>query len=452
MKNQFVILRVLLAVLMLSMLYYCSKDSTKEVTPPAVKISLPTVTTTAALTITSTGATLGGNVTSDGNATVTERGVVYATTQTPTTSNTKVAVGTGTGTFTTNVTGLTAGTTYYVRAYATNSQGTSYGSQETFNVSTILPIINAGSFSSIKVSGTTVANNENISLTGKTSFTLSWTANKGNANLRTIRITRDAKPITDQYGYHWYGDDLHSQADATQYSTWNDTIVLPALSGTYDITLWDADTNSIEFIFTLTATPPPNQIIDVDWNIYHTVTIGSQTWMVENLSTTKYNDGYDIPYESDTYNWRALTTAARCNYPEWGFRLYNWYAVNTGKLAPIGWHVATDEDWTTLQNYVASNLGTSPSVAKALAATTNWSTSTTTDATGNNLAKNNSTGFSALPSGSRSDLGYFNDVGNTGIWWTSTGNLCREIDYYGKNLFKLSVVSTCGLAVRCVKN
>ncbi len=92
----------------------------------------PTVTTTAASSITSSGAATGGNVTSDGGATVTERGVCYSTSQNPTTSNSKVTSGTGTGSYTCNLTGLTANTTYYVRAYAINSNGTSYGSQVSF--------------------------------------------------------------------------------------------------------------------------------------------------------------------------------------------------------------------------------------------------------------------------------------------------------------------------------
>lgn len=92
----------------------------------------PTVTTTAASSITSSSATSGGNVTTDGGAAVTERGVCYATTQTPTTANSKVTSGTGTGTFTANIAGLTASTTYYVRAYAINSNGTAYGAQVSF--------------------------------------------------------------------------------------------------------------------------------------------------------------------------------------------------------------------------------------------------------------------------------------------------------------------------------
>ena len=95
-------------------------------------LSQATVTTTAASNITTSVATLGGSVTSDGNATVTERGVVYATTPNPTIANTKVAIGTGTGNFTGTISGLTSGMTYYVRAYATNSAGTSYGNGISF--------------------------------------------------------------------------------------------------------------------------------------------------------------------------------------------------------------------------------------------------------------------------------------------------------------------------------
>jgi formylglycine-generating enzyme required for sulfatase activity len=103
-----------------------------------IKRTLAEVTTTAITTFTTTTAVLGGNVTNDGNASVTERGVVYATTQNPTTSNSKLTIGTGTGSFSNTVTGLTANTTYYVRAYATNSKGTGYGNTVEFTTSTIL--------------------------------------------------------------------------------------------------------------------------------------------------------------------------------------------------------------------------------------------------------------------------------------------------------------------------
>ena len=99
-------------------------------------LQIPTVSTTSVSVITSSTATSGGNVTADGGVAVTARGVCYATTTNPTTSNSTVAIGSGTGTFTANITGLTANTTYYVRAYATNSVGTAYGNQISFNTNT----------------------------------------------------------------------------------------------------------------------------------------------------------------------------------------------------------------------------------------------------------------------------------------------------------------------------
>ena len=122
-------------------------------------LNLPTVTTTAASNITATGATLGGNVTNVGNPTYTERGVVYATTPNPTTSNTKVLVsGTGTGEYSTNVTTLNSGTTYYVRAYAINSAGTVYGSQVSFTTLN-LPTVTTTAATGITISDATLGGN-----------------------------------------------------------------------------------------------------------------------------------------------------------------------------------------------------------------------------------------------------------------------------------------------------
>ena len=125
------------------------------------QVVLPTVTTTAASSVTETSAVTGGNVTSDGNASVTERGVVYATTQNPTTANTKVASGSGTGSYTCNLSGLQPNTTYYVRAYAINSKGTAYGTQVTFTTSKqiVLPTVNTISVSGVTESGATVSGN-----------------------------------------------------------------------------------------------------------------------------------------------------------------------------------------------------------------------------------------------------------------------------------------------------
>ena len=126
-----------------------------------------------------------------------------------------------------------------------------------------------------------------------------------------------------------------------------------------------------------------HECIDADGNSYKVVKIGDQTWMDENLKTTKFNDGTAIPYTKDNSVWSAsvlASTPAYCWYSDDTYQnaygaLYNWYAVNTGKLAPVGWHVATDDEWTILGNYLMANgynydgTTTSNKYAKSLATT-----------------------------------------------------------------------------------
>ena len=122
--------------------------------------AVPTVTTSSATNISYTSATVGGNVTNDGGATVTERGVVYSTSQNPMTSNTKITSGTGTGSFTCDITNLQEGTTYYVRAYAINKKGTSYGEQSSFTTKAyILPTVTTSSATDISYTSATVGGN-----------------------------------------------------------------------------------------------------------------------------------------------------------------------------------------------------------------------------------------------------------------------------------------------------
>jgi len=212
-----------------------------------------------------------------------------------------------------------------------------------------------------------------------------------------------------------------------------------------------------------------SSITDLNGNVYHSVNIGSQTWMVENLKTTKYNDGTDIPLVTDHTAWTKLSTGAYCWYNNdaethkntYG-ALYNAYAVNTGKLAPTGWHVATDAEWTTLENYLTANgynydsSTSGKKFAKSLAAITNWTTSTVIGAIGNDLTKNNSTGFSAFPGGWRNEYG-FALAGGIGWWWTSTneslGNaFIRGIFFDQSNILRLVDIKWNGLSVRCVKD
>lgn len=174
-----------------------------------------------------------------------------------------------------------------------------------------------------------------------------------------------------------------------------------------------------------------NTVTDVDGNVYHTVTIGTQVWMVENLKTTKFNDGTPISLVWDDESWWTRSrTPQYCWYNNsitnkniYG-ALYNWYAVNTGILAPSGWHVPTDAEWTTLENYLIENGynfdGTlsENKIGKSMASKFGWNTFAETGTIGDDISKNNSSGFAAQPAGSRSN-GFYG-IGEYCFWWTST--------------------------------
>ena len=180
-------------------------------------------------------------------------------------------------------------------------------------------------------------------------------------------------------------------------------------------------------------------VTDADGNVYQTVKIGNQVWTVENLRTTKYDDGSAIPLVTDSAAWAALTTPGYCYYnnttnadniKKFG-ALYNWFAVDTKKLAPKGWHVPTDAEWITLENYLIANgynwdgTTTDNKIAKSMAAKTDWEIirSTTPGGIDNDLSKNNRSGFSAIPGGLRASVGSvssFGNIGRDGWWWSAT--------------------------------
>ena len=192
---------------------------------------------------------------------------------------------------------------------------------------------------------------------------------------------------------------------------------------------------------------------DQDGNVYKTIIIGTQTWMAENLRTTKYNDGTTISNVADGSDWTNLTTGAYCNYNNtsnmdtiatYG-RLYNWYAVNTDKLAPKGWHVPTDFEWTTLKTH----LGDAAGGKLKEAGTTHW-TSPNTGAT-------NEVGFTALPGGYRNGIGIFVNIGDNGYWWSATETTAsaawlRGIFYSSSGVSIRNYDMYLGGSVRCVKD
>lgn len=219
----------------------------------------------------------------------------------------------------------------------------------------------------------------------------------------------------------------------------------------------------------------PLLVQDADGNTYSTVRIGSQTWTVEDLRTTKYNDGTPILHVTGNTEWINLVTPGYCYYEnsansieqkKWG-ALYNWYAVNTGKLAPIGWHVPAYAEWTVLENYLIENgynydrTLTGNKVAKAMAAKTDWLDATIVGAIGNDLRNNNTSGFTALPSGYRGLGGSFYYQSITGGWWNAADDnvsgiwncgLVNERVLLERSGNVNSLFGSYGSSVRLVKN
>jgi uncharacterized protein (TIGR02145 family) len=217
--------------------------------------------------------------------------------------------------------------------------------------------------------------------------------------------------------------------------------------------------------------PKSTTVKDIDGNIYDTLKIGTQVWMVQNLKTTRYRNGDSIPNVKDAVAWSNITSGGYCNYSneiyygtKYG-RLYNWYAVSdTRNLAPIGWHVATDVDWTSLQdyliangyNYDGSNAGNK--IAKSLSANTDWYTGgTSVGSIGYDLSKNNKSGFSALPGGYRINDGSFANKTYHAFWWTTTESSSTNAVYIYLHFSDPSLTiypssKKWGRSVRCVKD
>ncbi len=398
----------------------------------------PTVTTNTISSITATTATGGGNVANDGGATVTARGVCWSTTQNPTTANSKTSDGAGAGVFTSNITGLTENSTYYLRAYATNSAGTSYGGQVNFTTSTsaTIPTITTATVSTITT--TTAEVGGNVTSDGGATITdrgIYWGTN---ANPKVTGTKLQINSSTDTYSTI-----LTGLTASTQYY-----VVAYAVNSL-------GEALGSELSFTTSSGGQTGSVTDVDGNTYNTVTIGTQIWMVENLKTTKYADGTAITNVSDNSEWTTQTEGAYCwynndinNKSTYG-ALYNFFTVvDSHKLCPTGWHVPTDADWTTLTNYLGGESVAGGKLKET--GTTHWYSP--------NTAATNETGFTALPGGLRSGLyGSFSYIGGYGYWWIynagyTDGALDRSMRYDYGDFYKSFYHKQTGFSIRCVRD
>ena len=225
-----------------------------------------------------------------------------------------------------------------------------------------------------------------------------------------------------------------------------------------------ASVDSVGFTY---IKPESGTLIDNDGHSYKYKQFGTQVWMTENLRTSKYSNGENITNTTLATDWIHSYSGAWCDYnndvandSKYG-KLYNWYAVSDSrKIAPTGWHVATDAEWTILTNYVAANFGTSLSTAKALAATNIWASYGTTGTIGNNHSINNFSGFNAIPRGLRSDAdGSFFNFGFQGYWWCNTNapgtyneSYFRDLLYNNSGVGSYFLPMSNGFSVRCVRD
>jgi uncharacterized protein (TIGR02145 family) len=342
MKKLFMVI-VMILTLLFSITTSCKKDQS------------PILDAGSVSKIYGTSATLSGNISDEGSDQVTLRGFVWSTTENPSleTNLGKLECGSGSGSFIGVLTNLSPATTYYVKSFATNDVGTSYGNQSSFK------------------------------------------------------------------------------------------------------TLGE-------------ACPGLSQVSDIEGNIYNTICIANKCWMAENLKTTKYNDNTDIPNVTINSEWKVQTEGAYSVYNNeesnkdiYG-ALYNYYAVETGKLCPSGWHVPTDNEWKELEGTVDSEY----SVGNVVWDNEAWR--------GSDSGKNLKTpdiwlssesqqgldtyGFSALPGGCREvETGEFQRIEEWGLWWsdkndTETNVFRRYLGNQNDNIARFPSAPESGYSVRCVKD
>jgi uncharacterized protein (TIGR02145 family) len=406
--------------------------------------------------ITETTAQSGGNVTDDDGRNVTAKGVCWSTSPSPTISDTHTSDGTGTGSYTSLLTGLSCGTTYHIRAYATNSAGTAYGAQESFITNqcpATTPTVSTIALSNI--TETSAQSGGEITSDGGEAVTA-----KGVCWSTTPGPTTSDNYTTDGSGTESYISDISGLSPLTTYYV--RAYATNSLGTAYG--------NELNF---LTSS---ELIVDYDGNQYQTVVIGEQTWMAENLKVTHYANGEAIPLIESNAMWVAVSEGdkAYCwndNNSSTGDTygaLYTWTAAMNGTgssdvnpsgiqgVCPSGWHLPSDAEWKQLELHQG--------MSQAEADNTGWRGSNeggklkdigTTNWNSPNTGASNTSGFTALPGGNRYDYGTFFNVGSIALFWSSaefngTNAQARSLSYNIAKTYRSSYDKTSGFSVRCI--
>jgi len=407
-------------------------------------IPVPTLTTENVTNINQISAGSGGNITNDGGSPVNARGVCWSNTVgVPTISDPHTIDGSGIGNFTSDITGLTAYTVYFLRAYATNGSGTAYGNVVAFRTlqGNVLPTLTTTSVTNI--AQTTATSGGDVTSDGGASVTargVCWSTSQ-NPTISNSHTTDGNGPgvfVSNLTGLIqntlYYARAYATNSEGTNYGD--------------------------EVSFTTTASSggepcPGTPTVLYEGKTYHTVQIGTQCWIKENL-----NIGTKIPGSQEQANNGTIEKYCynndEANCAIYG-GLYQWdemmqYVTTPGVkgICPTGWHIPTDGEWTTVTTILGGEGvagGKMKSTGTIEAGTGMWYSP--------NTGATNESGFTAIPAGSRSGIGTFGGVGNDGDCWSSSEYytsgayyryLYNDYSYVGRS----SDYKNFGFSVRCL--
>lgn len=391
---------------------------------PVEKAILPELSTKVITEITATSANGGGMIIKNEGSNIIESGICWSLEQNPTIKDSITKQNIYSGEYKSVLRNLLPDKTYYVRAYSTNYEGTGYGSQVSFK--TLPPSIPSLKTNLLKAENTTLkigADYINVGGLKIDSKGLCW--------------SETANPTIND--------------NKTEISTTDFSGVISNLKSGVKYYVRAYAVNSVGIGYG-TEIEVSTTIADLDGNIYHAIKIGSQTWMLENLKTKKYQDGTSIPNVTNTDTWANLNAGAWCDFTNnasYGSKyghLYNWYAANN-KLAPAGWHIPSEAEWNTLFEYLGGKSVAGGKLKEA--GTANWKSP--------NTGATNASGFTALAGGWTYQL-FFN-MNADGAWWSTTestsdsGKASSVFMYYNyESVTVEAMIKEVGLSVRCLRD
>lgn len=370
---------------------------------------LALLTTNNVTGITPTTAVSGGNITSGGSSNITAKGVVWSTSQNPTiTLATKTSDGLGVGSYPSNLNGLLPKTTYYLKAYSTNTSGTSYGNEISFTtLPTELPIITTTTITNI--ASASAVSGGNITSGGSSIITARGVVWSTSQNPTVALATK----TTDGLSVGSFSSNLYALALNTTY------FVRAYATNSFGTSYG----NELSFTTILYYTKG-NGVTDVEGNQYPTIIINGKEWMQKNLNVSKYRNGDPIKKITDVNtgmegNWGYYNNDS-ANGNTYG-KLYNWYAINDARgLAPQGWHIPSKQEWVDLRTFIGSG---DSAIKMKETGRIHW--------LNNHLAYElNSSGFTALPGGNISyQNAGFSNINYASFWWSSTSSSSSDIWY-----------------------